>query len=225
MKTPLYIVKFWGFPEYAEAHPIDIEYDFTIFERCPVCNERVTGGFWPRPREVVLTKRNIPDFLPGVNDTTPFLLSEKALQAIQSSGLTGITHIDEIEHVRFLRKSKKETPIPKYYRVELARSRITIDHDRSVIIYGSSSNRKACPLCRQKPMCYDFTRSLSFHMEDYEGYDIFQIYEMGDTVFLSQRFVDFYKTSGLTNLRFGPAEKHGKEIAEYFLDGNENVEI
>ena len=225
MNTKLYTVKLSGYREYAESFPVDIEYDFTKFVLCPVCNERVSGGFWPPPREVVLTKQNAPDFLPGVIDTTPFVVSEKAMRAIQSAGLTGITQVDEIEHVRFLRKSKKEHPIPKYYRIELARSRITIDHDRSVIVYSPSSNRKVCSLCRQKPACYDFTRSLSFHMENYEGYDIFQTYELCSTVFLSQRFVDFYENSGLTNLRYGPAEKDGSEIAEYFLDGNEEIEI
>ena len=60
-------------------------------------------------------------------------------------------------------------------------------------------------------------------MEAYEGYDIFQIYELGDQVFLSRRFVELCEEKGLTNLHCTIASRHGRWAAEYFLDGNEDA--
>lgn len=223
MNKKLYIVDWPRKTEWAEAAPIDVEYDYERIEKCPHCGEVVSGAYWMPPREVVLTKRKCPDFLYSYSGGTPFVISENAVNKIQQAGLTGIICTDKIEKARFQRKAKVDVFLPNYYYVELKRSRITIDHTHSKIEYGFGSDRKGCPLCRQVPATYDFFRSLSFHMDDYEGYDIFHIYELGDTVFLSQRFVDFYKESGLTNLHFGPAEKHGRWMAEYFLDGNEDA--
>ena len=60
-------------------------------------------------------------------------------------------------------------------------------------------------------------------MEEYEGYDIFQVYEMGNQLFLSQRFIDMAGEFGLTNLHCKPAEKHGEQSWKYFLEGDENA--
>ncbi len=60
-------------------------------------------------------------------------------------------------------------------------------------------------------------------MQEYEGFDIFQIYEMGNQLFLSQRFMDMAGELGLTNLRCTPAEMHGAQFWAYFIDGDENA--
>ena len=222
MNPQLFAVEWDGLPEYAEVFPIDVEYDYSRFATCPVCNTRVSGGYWLPPREVVLTKRNAPDFLYTVSDTVSFVISEKALQVIRAAGLTGVVCAEEIEHVRFQRKGK-DTPIPKYYRIELVRSRMTIDHENSKILYGESSREDICPLCH--PICatYHGYWKTVYHTEEYEGYDIFHTYELGGRVFLSQRFVDVYLQNGLTNLNYVPAEEYGREDTEYFFDGGENT--
>ena len=147
---------------------------------------------------------------------------------IQQAGLTGIQDVQEIEHVRFQRKGKKEVPIPKYYDLELVRSKMTINHEKSVISYGQSREgspySRACPLCHPVPGTYDFLRHLEFHTEQYEGYDIFFTYEMGGLALLSQRFVDVCRENGLTNLHFRPAAKFLEKEARYFLDGIEDDE-
>lgn len=223
MSTDLYIVDFPRNNEYADAAPIEIRHDYGRVDRCPQCGAYVSGAYWMPPREVVLTKRKIPDFLYHDNSGPCFVISEDALNRIQNAGLTGIIRAEKIENVRFQRKAKVSPLLPNYYYIELLRSKITIDHAKSKISYGYSTESRTCTLCRQVPATYDFFRSLSFFMDTYEGYDIFQIYELGETVFLSQRFVDFYRKSGLTNLHYGPAEKHGRWMAEYFLDGNEDA--
>lgn len=224
MDKNIYIV---DFPRkttgYAEAALTDAEYDYDRVATCPLCGAYVSSALWKRPRAVVLTSRKIPDFLYNLFDRSPFLLSENALQKIRSAGLKGILSAEKIEHVRFQRKSKQETPIPTYYHIELARSKITINHEKSNIVYGQSSDRKRCDLCRQVPATYDFFRRLCLNMEDYEGYDIFHTYELGNAVLLSQRFVDFCIENDLTNLHCSIAEQYMQWASAYFLDGDEDA--
>ena len=222
MDKMLYIVDYPRKSAYAEAAIIPVSYDYDRIERCPECGGAVSGAYWMQPRELVLTSRKVPDFLYAYCDNVPFLLSENAIDKICKARLTGIEAAEEIELVRFQRKSKSDNLPPKYYRIKLARSRITVDHEKSVIHYGRvPAGRKLCPLCHQVDYTMDFTRRICFNMDDYEGFDIFQTYELGNTVCLSQQFVDFCRENGLTNLHCTPAQKSGGEVARYFLD---NVE-
>lgn len=222
MGDKLYLVDMPRRSNYAEAALIPAEYDYSRYISCPRCGEQVSGVYWKRPREIVLTSRKAPDFLYTYTDNAPFLLSERALKVVLQAGLKGIKCAEKIESSRFQRKSKSDASPPTYYHIELERSLITIDHKNSIISYGETS-RKICPLCQQVSATYDFFRSLSFHMDSFEGFDIFQIYELGDTVFLSQRFVDLCIANKLTNLHYSLAEKHGRWAAAYFLDGNEDA--
>lgn len=215
MNPEFYIVMDPWKTEYSTGElPDNVVYDFDAMERCPLCGAWVSGGYWPQPREVALTNRRVPDFLYCYGGSKPpFLISERALTVIRQEGLTGIKDAQEIERVRFQRKAKKEVPIPKYYNIELERSKMTINHEKSSIVYGSCREgdpySKACPLCRPVAGTYNELRHLEFHMEQYEGYDIFHTYELCDTTFLSKRFVDVCRKYGLTNLHFTPAEKYG----------------
>lgn len=224
MDNKIYIVEYsLRKTGYAEAAPISVDYNYGHTATCPLCGAYVASAPWKRPREVVLTSRKTPDFLYAHCDVSPFLLSENALQKIQNSGLKGILAAEKIEHVRFQRRSKQEAPIPTCYHIELARSKITINHEKSNIVYGQSSDRRQCSLCRQVPATYDFFRKLCLNMDDYEGYDIFYIYELGDAVLLSQRFVDFCKENNLTNLHYTIAEQYMQWASAYFLDGDETA--
>lgn len=225
MSDFLFMVDFPHKSSYAETALIEVDYLYDNYVACPECGRRVTGAYWLPPREVVLTKRVVPDFLYVLTDRAPFVISEKALTVIQNAGLTGILRYEEIEIARFQRKSKTEIPIPKYYHIELAYSRITINHERSVIDHGPASidHKKLCPLCHPVLGTYDFYRKLSLNMNAYEGYDIFHCYEMGEHVFLSQRFIDVCKENNLTNLFYTPSEAFGRELYEYFVDGNEDA--
>jgi len=213
MEPELYIATYPMTTEYAEVAILDNqEIDDNIAELCPLCGNRVSGSYWMQPREVVLTSRRVPDFLYCYGGSKPpFLISERALTVIRQQGLTGIKNAQEIEYVRFQRKAKKEVPIPKYFYVELVRSKMTIDHEKSVIDYGHCQEgepySKACPLCRPMPGTYDDLRHVEFHTEQYEGYDIFFTYELGTTTFLSRRFVDACRENRLTNLHFESATK------------------
>ena len=74
-----------------------------------------------------------------------------------------------------------------------------------------------CTLCNNVPATRNFIHYLSLNMEKFEGYDIFQVYEMGERVFISKRFLDFCQKNKLTNLYCRPAEIYCKKEVEYFL--------
>lgn len=219
----LYIVEYPIGNQYAEASPIPVVYDYDKMDYCPECGNRVSGGYWLRPREVVLNRHKAPDFLYAYCDNEPFVVTERVLDAMRSAGLTGLLKAEEIETVRFQRNPKQEKYLPKYYHIEVARSRITINHEHSVIKYGNRKDGPGCPLCRQVPATYDFFRSLTMNMEAYEGYDIFLTYELCNTLFLSQRFMNMVGEYGLTNLHCTPVQIHGQWAWKYFLEDDENA--
>lgn len=208
---------------FASAAPIDVEYDYHRFVSCPSCGERVSGALWKTPREVVLTSHRVPDFLYNYCDNCAFLVSEEALKKITDAGLKGIVIAERIEKIKFQRKARLETPVPTFYHIELARSRITVNHEKSNIVYGIPSNKPICSLCNPTDLSYNFFRMLVLNTDEYEGYDIFQTYEMGDQIFLSQKFVNFCKEQHLTNLHYSNTEIHGRWATAYFLDGDENA--
>lgn len=184
---------------------------------CPRCGAWVSGRSWLRPRKIVLTSRRIPDFFYVWGPSVPFLLSERALKVIQEAGLTGIQNVEPIDEARFLRKSKKEVPIPQYYHFELPFSMITMDQERSIIGYGSGvTEAQICPLCNPYGRSKNGYYGVAFHMENFEGYDIFHTFENCSTVFVSQRFVDVCRAHGLTNLHVCPIQDWGKESWKLF---------
>ena len=63
MDEKFYIVDYPKKSDYAEAALIQVQYDYTKFDACPQCGRRVSGAYWEKPREVVLTKHKVPDFL------------------------------------------------------------------------------------------------------------------------------------------------------------------
>ena len=222
----LYMVNYPANNAYADASPIPVEHDYERFASCPLCGTRVSGAYWQRPREVVLTRHKAPDFLYAYCDNAPFVVTERVLEGIRREGLTGLLNAEEIENARFQRKPKQEKYLPKYYHIEVARSRITIDHEKSIIKYGTrgyggKKEGPGCPLCRQVLATYDFYKKLALRMEAYEGYDIFQTYELCDQLFVSQRFVDMAGKWGLTNLCCKPVENSQSECWDY-ISSEEN---
>ena len=173
MNMTFYVAEYPRKADYAEAEIVQAEYDFDRCVRCPKCGRLASGGYWMQPRSIKINKRKLPDFLYIYGDQAPFLLSQDAHTKIQEAGLTGITAFQRIEESRFQRKAQVETEIPPYYHIEVVRSKVRIDHDNSVIVYGKQNKTQYCALCNQITATYDFFRTLSLDTRDYEGYDIF----------------------------------------------------
>lgn len=73
MHNNLFVVEYPRKSEFAEAAIIDVAHDYTRFVSCPKCGARVSDAYWGRPREVVLTKQNTPDFLYKTGNLVKFV--------------------------------------------------------------------------------------------------------------------------------------------------------
>lgn len=187
-----------------------IHYDFSLIERCPICGTPVSGGKWVEPKKVVLSGKKAPDFLLCIPPDVHYLLSERAMEAVRSYGITGIIKAEKIQDVAYKRHGTLKAP--DYYQLTIERSRVTINHQVSIIQYMMSHSTRTCPLCRQVPALYDSIGKLQLNLEQYEGYDIFHIYELGNCVFLSQKFVDMCKQEKLTGFWYNTLDNHEKNL-------------
>ena len=212
MDDSFFIVEYPDDPKYAEDAALLSDewvphYDYDRYDRCPRCGKIVSGPFWLPPRKIVLTSRKVPDFFYLAGANVPFLISENALRGIREAGLTGIKSAEPIDYARFLRQAKKEVSIPNYYLIEVERSIITIDQERSVVEYKESEGSTQCPLCHPVHGTSMAAKNLHWNMEGFENYDIFKTYEMCSTLFVSKRFVEFCRDHNYSNLHCCPASE------------------
>ena len=106
MKQQLYVYQRPKIQKFTEGTVIDAQYDRGGIERCPKCNGVVSGLKWIGDQKVAITKKPLPDFLIMYGgSTTPFLISEKALNCFLENGIKGIEYYEPIEN--FYCKKKK----------------------------------------------------------------------------------------------------------------------
>lgn len=179
--------------KYAECYPVDAEYTSEGVSRCPSCNGAWEGRYWTHPRTLKITKSKYPDFI----WTTPYpAVSERFKQLYEASGLTGILEFDPIENY-ILRKNAPEAP--HYYTFKRFRSRMKIDHEKSKIKWLDAFTRY-CPICHPVGKTFSEIYSLVLGEENYEGMDVFILNETGMGTYVSERFIEFVRENGLTNL-------------------------
>lgn len=179
--------------KFAECYPVDAVYTSDGISRCPNCNGAWEGRYWTHPRTLKITKSKYPDFL----WTTPYpAVSERFKQLYEQSGLTGILEFDPIENYA-LRKNAPECP--KYYTFKRFRSQMKINHEKSDIKWLNVA-RDICPICHPMGKTFSEIYSLVLDEEKYEGMDVFILNETGMGTYVSERFVEFVRENGLTNL-------------------------
>ncbi len=190
--------------KFAEAEAINPEYNYRKFDKCPSCGRRVSGCKWMGKKEIKLSKKNLPDFLYiyGGADT-PFLVSKRALDVLRENEVSGILKAEPLDVVRL----KKEVLDVKYYTLNLQREPYPIDHQRSKIVYGDNLHAR-CSVCDPIGRTKDIIVELYFKSDVTVSYDIFKIYDLGDSVFLSERFTDVCRKNGLTGLCYVDMKEH-----------------
>lgn len=184
--------------KFAVAEAVDPQYNYGKFDSCPSCGGRVSGCYWVEKREIMLNKNKLPDFLyiyGGAN--IPFLVSERALAVLKENEISGILKFEPVDAVRL----KKEVLDVKYYILTLKRELYPINHERSKIVYGDNPHAR-CRVCNPIGRTKDIIAELYFKSDVTVTQDIFKIYDLGDSVFLSERFTDVCLKNGLTGLYY-----------------------
>ncbi len=183
--------------KYAECYPENPTYVYDGVERCPFCQRIVEGKHWAHPRTLRITNSRYADFL----FTTPYpAVSERFKRLYEASGLTGILSFDPIENYR-LRKNAPDSP--RYFTIKSIRSKMKIDYTHSDITWLSPHEHR-CDLCDPFGRCISDIKKLTLYDSNYDGSDVFRLYETGDATYLSEDFVKFVKENHLTNLGLRP---------------------
>ena len=185
--------------KYTEGLAEDVEYDESQTPRCPKCHAPIAGMKWVGDKKVSITKKPLPDFLYIYGGAAlPFLVSEKAMNCLLENGITGIEKYEPINSF-FIKKAEKTL---NYYDLSITRLDLPIDHEKSQINYGTVHPEQICELCNPKGCTKDFIFSLHLKNESAPECDIFHIYEMGSTAFLSERFIKVVEDNKLTGLSY-----------------------
>lgn len=199
MDSKIYIVTTPRKAKYAEAIPIRPKYDDVNIAHCPECGACLQLSKWIGEKTIRINKKDIPDFMyiyGGANNQ--FIISEKAYRVFMDNQVTGVIGVEKINKILY----KKETVAQTFYEVLLERRLYPIDHNRSRIIYGKEHPEKKCRVCNPLGRTRNVICGLYFKPNIKIDLDMFQIYEMTSSVFISERFVRIFEENNLTGLHY-----------------------
>ena len=180
----------------------DAKYSSDTYPKCPVCGEAIGSLYWIEPRKVMLSKPKYGDFVSG----NVFLVSEKFKNAYEKTTLKGIKEFIPVEVVKIKRMRKDSPPPPLYYTIELEYSYARVDRKKSII--KGQRDRRYCSLCMPFRSTKDKINGIYIDDTDWDGEDIFHLHEMGNSVYASQKFIDFCLKNEFTNFKYVNTKKY-----------------
>lgn len=180
--------------KYAEANVIEPEY-IGLSERCPLCKNAISASTVKHPVRVQITSKKTPDCLYAYGLNVPFLLSARCINVMEKAAISGLVGVEPVDQIIY----RQEQIQSCYYIPKIKRINLPIDKENSNIVYGDIDTNSACPLCNPVGKTVDFVFGLHFDLTKYDGTDIFKIFEFGDTVFFSEKFVSLIKNEALSN--------------------------
>jgi len=173
--------------------------------RCPQCGDIIGMRTWlpPYRGELELHGASLGDFVKssGYN----FLISERMAEAVRSEGLTGLLGFHPVEVVRVRRRRKGSIPstVPRYFAVTACFGRGAVDEARSLIRRDEPGK---CPECRSTGV--DTIHGFVLEPGTWQGEDIFRPRGLQGDIVVSERFAEFVKRHGFTNMKLTPTEEY-----------------
>ncbi|MCL2565438.1 MAG: hypothetical protein FWE24_06460 [Defluviitaleaceae bacterium] len=164
--------------------------------KCSKCSAPIGALYWLEPRRVILSKPRYGDFVSGQR----YLFSEKVKTAYEQSDLKGVKAFIpvEIAKVRYMHKGSPKPP--QYYALELEYSYAGVDIEKSVV--RGNPHEGWCTLCNPFRNTKNEIRGIYIDDTNWGGEDIFHLYEMGGSVYASQKFIDFCEEHKFTNFNY-----------------------
>ena len=169
---------------------------------CPKCGGGIGMRQWLPPFRLevaVYGKEGAGDFVECTG--AKLLVSERMADAIRSEGLTGLQGFHPVEVVKMNARAKR-LGIPKYLFVEATFGRAAVDEARSRLRRGEPIE---CAECRHTNVggIYGFRIELG----TWDGLDVFRPRGLQSDVVVSERFADFVRRHGFTNIKLIPTEQ------------------
>ncbi|HEX5746364.1 MAG TPA: DUF1629 domain-containing protein [Archangium sp.] len=147
--------------------------------------------------------QGLGDFIAGTGYSV--LISERFADAFRAEGLTGLLGFNPVEVVRVKRKRKGPKPgaVPRYFAVTVCFSRAAVDDGRSRV---RRLVPVTCPECRDPGR--DSIHGFTLEPGTWQGEDVFRPRGLQGCILVSERFVEFVKRHGLTNMKLTPIEEY-----------------
>ncbi len=174
--------------------------------RCPQCGDPIGMRTWLPPYRVDLELygQGIGDFVDGPGGNS-FLISERFAEAFRAEGLMGLLGFYPVEVLRARRKRKGPKPatVPRYVVVTPSRSRGAVDVAHSRLRYAKPVT---CPECRSEGL--ESAHGFVLEPGTWQGEDVFRARGLPGMILVSERFAEFVRRHGLTNIKLIPTEEY-----------------
>jgi hypothetical protein len=153
--------------------------------------------------ELDLYGQGLGDFVDGPGNDV--LISERMAESFLAEGLTGLLGFHPVEVVRMRRKRRGPKPdtVPRYFVVTPCRSRSAVDVARSRLRYDKPVT---CPECRSEGL--ESAHGFVLEPGTWQGEDVFRARGLPGMVIVSERFTQFVKRHGFTNMKLIPTEEY-----------------
>lgn len=168
---------------------------------CHACGAVIGSLEWLPPFRVeieVYGKSGAGDFA----RTGDLLVSQRLADAFREEGLTGLVGFDPVEVVKVTPR-RARAHLPVYLRAQALFGRAAIDEPHSRLRH---SREITCPECRSGGGV-DAIYGFRIEPGTWDGLDVFRPRGLQGTVVVSERFADFVKRHGFTNIRLTPTEQ------------------
>ncbi len=173
--------------------------------RCPQCGDPT--GMLPRlppfRGELELYGETLGDFVEASG--YDFLVSVRFSEAFRAEGLTGLLGFHPVEVLRVSRKGQGSKPsiVPHYCAVTACFGRGAVDEGRSRL---RRAEPVTCPECRNPGM--ESIHGFLLEAGTWHGEDVFRPRGCQGSILVSERFAEFVKRHGFTNMKLIPTEEY-----------------
>lgn len=172
---------------------------------CPMCGETIGPLTWlpPYRAELELYGQGFGDFVTGSGSSR--LISERMAAAFQAEGLTGLLGFHPVEVVRVHRRHKgpKPSTVPRYFAVTARFGPGAVDETHSRL---HRNKPVTCPECRNTGV--DSIHGFTLEPGTWQGEDVFRPRGLQADIVVSERFAEFVKRHGFTNMKLTPTEEY-----------------
>ncbi len=173
--------------------------------RCPQCGGTIGMLTWQPPYRVDLELygQDLGDFVQGHGYEV--LVSERMGEAFRAEGLTGLLGFHPAEAVRVRRKRKgpKPSATHRYFVVSPCFGRAAVDEARSRL---GIKKPMTCSECRYTSL--DTIHGFVLEPGTWRGEDVFRPRGLYGDIVVSERFAEFAKRHGFTNMKLIPTEEY-----------------
>ncbi|MFL5345440.1 MAG: imm11 family protein [Hyalangium sp.] len=186
--------------QFRDVKPINLGDAFL----CPRCGDAISMLTWMPPYrvELELHGQGFGDFVEGTGYDV--LISERMAEAFRAEELTGLLGFHPVEVVRVRRKRKGAKPgaVPRYFAVTACFGRGAVDEERSRL---RRAEAVTCPECRNPGR--DSIHGFVLEPDTWRGEDVFRPRGLQGRILVSERFAEFVRCHGFTNMKLIPTEE------------------